>query len=868
MPTARLPRPLAVLLLPLLVPAAPAADGDDPAPPPPLVGTVVDAAGAPVAGAEVGTLSETGPVYTLNTDAAGRFTMPLERYPDGRVNHPEIIARGPDGDLGFLHYSSPSVAGKDWAWGVNADGSLTVALAPPRRVTVAVRFPDGSPAAGVPVYALCAYSPADVVVTDDAGAATFTLPAMARASQIVAVKPGAGYGHVRLGPDHPLDGPTEGGDAVEVSFSPAWTHRIKVVAAGPDGALAPVPGAKVSAWIVQTPADDRGANLGGLAEVSVTAGADGVAAFDWLPRDLVRATCWASADGYEASRFVVKGAAAGGEQTVEVVANGTLAGRVLLPGGVPAAGVAVKAVGVVSGPTMGEDQRANAVTDAAGAYAMTVPGRGLYLLTADPPGAGEDDGGHETAGEFAPPVLGRDGSLAVLPGEVTTAPDLVFSPEVRLTGAVTTHDGEPAAGVTVYLTTARFDFPDWLKHPEAEWVSPPQIRRTTETGPDGRYAFRLAPGDYEVQAAGAVRGNDELTVPADRAAVSRNFTLLPPDRTRTYAGRVTDVGGGPIAGATITAAADTWGGGEARQVNTAVTDADGRYAVEFVGDRVAISAEDPRDPPPGRDRRRGVSDLILSGPTYARYPDEDVRDGIDFTLHEHVVVTGLAAGPAGQSLVGLPLELSGPDMNSSLGGAGPLADDATAGPRGRFVFTNAWGGAENTVHLRDGDTWYRTNRGVAGVEPGGPVSTLPPVDRHSEGFPLRSLDDCREAAFAAPADLPGRVAALAEVAGRMNRRCLLLVADPATDAGRELFDAVYEDLAGAAAADAGFLTQVVPLARAADVPAVAAADLGPAGLAVLEPDGTLVAAERFDGADPAAVVAFLKRHAPAKDAAG
>ena len=538
----------------------------------------------------------------------------------------------------------------------------------------------------------------------------------------------------------------------------------------------------------------------------------------------------------------------------------------LLPDGSPAAGAAVKAVGVVSGPTIEEDQRASAVTDDAGAYAMTVPGRGLYLLTADPPGGGDDDGGNELPAEFAPPIAGLDASLAVLPGGVTTAPDLVFAPEARLTGTVTTHDGEPAAGVTVYLTTARFDFPDWLKHPEADWVAPPQIRRTAETGPDGRYAFQLVPGEYELQAAGAVRGNDELTVPADRATVSRDFTLLPPDRTRTYAGRVTDVGGGPITGATVTAAQDTWSGREPRRVATAVTDADGRYAVEFVGDRVEISAEDPRDPPPGRDRRRGVSDLILSAPTYPGRPNEDVREGIDFTLHEHVAVTGLAEGPAGQSLAGLPLELSGPDLNSPLGGAGPLADDATAGPRGRFVFTNAWGGAEHHIVLQDGDTGYWTNGGVAGTDSDGPVTNLPPREKLSDGFPFQSLDERRAAAFAAPADLPGRVAALAEVAGRMNRRCLLLVADPATDAGRELFDAVYENLAGAAAADAGFLTQVVPLARAGDVPAVAAANLGPAGLAVLNPDGAVVAAERFDGTDPAAVVAFLKRHAPAKDA--
>ena len=348
MPTARPARLLAALFLPLLTPAALPADGDDPVPPPPpLVGTVVDAAGAPVAGAEVGTLSETGPAYTLTTDAAGRFAMPLGRLPDGRVEYPQVLARGPGGDLGILMSADPGHFGEPWAPGVNRDGTLTVALAPPRRVPVLVKGPDGSPVAGVTARAVVREFSADAAATDADGLAVLSVPRQALGVRVVAAEGGVGYGDAALGnvvgpsaadPGDGPDGPTA------VALVPTFAQRFRLVAVGRGGETRPAAGAEVRVTLIdRTEAESgyrtsAGAHLDGVGPLIAVAGADGAVTLDWLPADLRRATFEASLPGHATVPLEVVGDSVGDERTVELPADGTLAGRVRFPDGRPAAG--------------------------------------------------------------------------------------------------------------------------------------------------------------------------------------------------------------------------------------------------------------------------------------------------------------------------------------------------------------------------------------------------------------------------------------------------------------------------------------------------------------------------------------------------
>ena len=866
-------------------PPAAARGGDDAVDPPPLTGTVVDAAGVPVAGAEVGTLSATGPAYTLTTDAGGRFEMPLNRYPDGRVNHPELIARGPGGDLGFLYYTDPAAHGTKWGPGVNADGTVTVSLALPRRVPVVVTAADGAPVGGVPVYAVLSESLADAAETNADGTVVLAVPGSSVGVRVVAAKAGVGYGDVMIVPTPAdpaaavggvdADDPAGPAEPTAVTLVPTFAQKLRLVAVGPGGATAPAAGARVNVTLVdRSPANDLGtysgdgARAGGVGALAAVAGADGVAVIDWLPTDLRRANCEATLPGHAAVLFEIEGGGVGGDRTVELVADGTLAGLARYRDGTPAAGVRVTAHGSVSGSFSAARPRFVAVTNDDGAYAMTVAGRGLYLVSAEPPPPDGGDGGGDGAGagaaepRFASPIAGRDGSLIVLPGALAAVPDLTFLPGVKISGRVTAADDTPAGGVKITLGTFALPFPAALERPDAQWSRGPEIYLRTETDADGRYVLRAQPGEYRANVRGVKWSNKKFVVPANAAALTRNFTLEPEKKPIVYTGRVTDVSGDPVAGATVVAGSffdvrDGEGDG------SAVTGADGRFELEAVEQpiRTVLTAIDPVERPPGRDRRRAMfwdrSTHSAAGPFVSGR-----REGVNLTLHPHVAVTGTAAGPTGESLAGLPFELRGPALNTPLGGLGPLNALGSAGPRGRWVFTGAWGGAENRIVFRDGNAGYVVGYGTAGTDPDGPVTDFGAYASKWNGFPFRSLEKRRDAAFAAPADLPDRVPALAQIAGRMGRRALLLVADPDAPAGRDLFDAVYEDFAGAAAADAGFLTQVVPAARAADVPAAAGADVAPAGLIVLEPDGAVVAARRFDPVDPAAALAFLKEHAP------
>ena len=657
--------------------ASPAA-GEPPADPPRLSGSVVDAAGAPVAGAEVGTLKPEGPVYAVTTDADGRFSIAPGRDRSEAAIYPQVIARSPNGRLGLVIVTRPRGAGEKPRPGVNADGTLTVSLAAPHVRRVRVAWADGSPVGGVKLYGLRYRRSVVAATTSDDGTATLALPANVGFVHVTAIKSGVGFAHRRLEFPESPEGATGGAAALSFTLSPAWTSTVRVVTVGPDKEPRPVPGAKVGFYNLKRGGEGRPASLDGAPFASVVTGDDGTATFDWLPRDLERGNGYTTAEGFGETRFLLSGTDAAPTRTVEVVRTGTLSGRIVNPDGSPAVGTAVRARGVVSGPGMNSKQEfAAAVTGADGRYEMEVAGRGAYLLTVGRRSVGTS----RTPPPLVGPILGADGSIFTLPGERTEVPEMRLTPGALLTGTVTRGRGT-GRGRVGRLGDAR-DVPRRAAAGGLRIRFLPELGSNTFTDVDGRYAFRLAPGEYRFHADGGKYADDTVTI-SDRTATETYDIVLPPAPVlRTYSGTVRDLAGEPVTGATVWIGDDQFTLDRGRVDETATIGTDGTYTLSRKGDRAGLGAVATG---PDGEPLFALPFTIYSGPRFKGRPDVRTHENQDLVVRPRVVLTGTTAGPGGAVLAGVRLQINGPDSNDRLGGSGPLTGEIVTGPRGRWVF--------------------------------------------------------------------------------------------------------------------------------------------------------------------------------------
>ena len=868
----RRPAPLAALLL---TAAAAAAAG----PPGTVTGIVVDAAGEPVAGAEVGAVTDDGPAFTTTTAADGTFALPAGRWPDGRPRRPHLIARGPGGAL---------AVGTEYPKADDFPATLT--LKPPHRLRVTVRRPDGAPAAGVPVFALAGLRPVALGASGPDGAADLSLPAGAPLRAVVAVRPGAGFGYAlteRPGPGEDAPPPP---DRLDVRLSPTFTHRVRCVTVDPaTGATVPTAGAKVSVWTVRQPGRSGRlgyVNLSGAGFAKTVAGPDGVATFGWLPKDYEGAIpLWvggATADGGPAGvggvgggygrvrsfvgrdPFVAPDEAAEnvpGEHTVALEPLAALAGRVTNPDGSPAAGVRVRAEGLHSRPPFPEAERQETTADYEGRYELTVRGNAAYLVAALPGAPADPEA--DSPGGLAAATAGLDEPIVVPPGGRRDGLDFTLAPGTPLTGRVT-RGGEPLAGVPVYLTQAA-EFPEDLKHPEARFAHDLELRRRAVTDADGRYAFRLGPGAYRVGTKYQRRDQAKLSV-AGTDPVRRDVVLDPPADPPApveITGTVVDEFGLTLSDVTVAA-------GEGR---SQMREWPERTATARSGDDGAFAFTYTRSP---YGRGRGVY-LVATGVDEVRGPlygyldlqprfasqDPPATEGVRLVARRLATFTGRALGPDGAPLTGVPLTLRPAGVMEGGGAGDPLSLGTVTGPAGRFLFRRAVCGVEQVVRFQPERTWTLHRVAVATLDRG--TVTDIGVARGLVGdadIARPDLEDRRRTAFAEPDDLPAALAALRADAKLLNRHALLLVADPASEAGRDLFAALYDDAELGAAADARFLTRclaaarptrLTPLADLLDAPVDPAA----ATLVALDADGAVAGSYPHTVGERAAVRAFL-----------
>jgi hypothetical protein len=403
-------------------------------------------------------------------------------------------------------------------------------------VTVTVVDQNGSPVSDAAVFVLDVFVPVAEARTDARGLAVLRVPAETWTQWIVGAKPGVGFDYFenyRIWPAFPWNPPPR---SARLVLNGVRTVRVRAV----DSAGRPVPGVEMYPVQIQKKGKLRSVNLSPLS-IDPRTDAKGVATFDWLPADLLYGTSFFPAslshDLVELPVLVVNKPET--ELIARVLRTTRVSGKVTLPDGSPAAGILVEANGVGRSRLPGGSGRARAAAD--GSYEMFLASEQSYkIAVVDAEWAAQSKTGVVVREDV--PQSGLDLTLergAMIHGRVTAGPG-----------------SRPSPGRAVMLTEQGPAVP-----PGTFKDQPPNpvfnvFVRICDTDEDGRYAFRVAPGGYQLtgpQLPGNQTAPDDLTVVAGRD-IERGFHLPRDDwpwKTLRGVVRAKDTGGPPIAGAVM-----------------------------------------------------------------------------------------------------------------------------------------------------------------------------------------------------------------------------------------------------------------------------------------------------------------------------
>ncbi len=308
-----------------------------------------------------------------------------------------------------------------------------------------------------------------------------------------------------------------------------------------DSAGKPVSRVEIVPWLVKKPGKLSSVNLCG-SSAKVRTDEQGLATFDWFPSDAESGASFILATAeYSLPKWPTLDA---GKQDVEltVLRFAPMSGKVTRQGGAPAAGILVCADGVGDAYPAGSSR---ARTAADGSYKMELPPNQSYTVYVD-----------DT--EWA--AASRTG-IVVREGKPHAGVDLSLEPGSVIHGRVTAGPlSEPAPGVTLMLHEQGPAVPvGTLVNQPAALLN--AAMRVADTDSDGRYSFRVGPGDYRLtgprspDAAGDPAPSEPLKVGGGQEFV-RDFELprqLRPLRFLRGVVRAEKPDGRPIAGAIVVA---------------------------------------------------------------------------------------------------------------------------------------------------------------------------------------------------------------------------------------------------------------------------------------------------------------------------
>ena len=388
------------------------------------------------------------------------------------------------------------------------------------RVRVLVRDAAGEPVPNAVVEAVQLSPPVIPTATTDAeGAALLDVPEATQVFSILALKAGVGFDYfenynsfpptrplLRLPPD------------AHLLLGGAMDIRVQAV----DSAGGPRPGVALTPWTIQRPGKLSYANCSGGRATTVQTDGAGVASFDWIPADLANNATLLVRDHQYHCPFApwIDLANADRLLTARLLRVTQMSGRVLLPDGRPAEGIAVRAEG--KGRT-NFYARQEVKSGSDGGYEFLLwPEQSYIIAVADDAWA---------ARSLTGVVIHED--------QVQTGLDLHLTKGTKVHGRVTVGSARlPDAGQTVTVVEQGGVLSDALRgHFQQE-----ALVRWAATDSEGRYEIRLGPGRYELRGpAPARRSNSRWRRKKRSSATSIYPGLLAacsPERFDVRRGRV------------------------------------------------------------------------------------------------------------------------------------------------------------------------------------------------------------------------------------------------------------------------------------------------------------------------------------------
>jgi beta-lactamase regulating signal transducer with metallopeptidase domain/protocatechuate 3,4-dioxygenase beta subunit len=634
---------------------APAAD---PAPAPPaeaplsdpprmIAGIVTDDRdGKPVAGASVRLVRDWMTAGPVISDERGRFAIEV-RGPLSALDEP-LVARKAE-NRAVLMGSGVHRELLDYR-AMPLD--VAIRLEPARSVVVTVIDSRGAPVAGASVAALSEHGVLAQARTSGDGRATLFYPASAKVHQVVALKADVGFDDFENYPCWPPPERAELPSAVSLTLDGVRSHKLKAA----DSAGNPVAGLRFYFPFVHKNGKLGHSSGAGILSMAVTDDR-GIAALDWLPRDLEAPAMAAVLPGpWHGPRVSLPLGVDSAPMTVQVARKVVLKGRVLDPEGRPVPGVWVQADGV--GQSMADEyDRATARTNADGSYAIAVAPGFAYMV-----GVEAKEG---AARSLAGIVPRREGITYPLP-------DLRLGPGTLLTGRLTRGPGKkpvPEAFISVIESGDPLprDFKDFTPDGH-QWLT-----RHARTDREGRYAIRVGPGRFRLFGPGKP---EDVTVAGEPWIVrdlQQSEERSP--ATRRLKGLVR-LGGARVPGAFVLAV-----GTEPRSAVEirALTDESGRFEIAAGEKPLSVYART-------RDGRHAATALLDPGRTEATIDLTDACAAQGRVVNRH--------GPQ----AGWPVSL-----RMTWGSKGVFSKQARTDAEGRYRFDGLMPGSHCEVGIDDLD---------------------------------------------------------------------------------------------------------------------------------------------------------------------